>query len=116
MNHALRVCLLAGLASFAAACAGARPRGRAEVGQTSQQVEDMLGKPDRIYRRQTSQGDLEAWGYMPLWPGFTTATEPAGSRGSVSSEIPLEPMREDEDMRVFFKAGKVVAVESRRSK
>jgi hypothetical protein len=98
-------------------CAGAsRARGRVEVGHTPQQVEDALGKPDRVYRRQTSSGDLETWGYMPYWPGFSTATEPIGSRGSLSQEIPLEPIRDDEDLRVFFKAGKVVAVESRKSK
>ena len=49
-------------------------------------------------------------------PGFGMPTEPMGSRGSLSSEIPLEPIRDDEDIRVFFKADKVVAVEYRNNK
>ena len=42
--------------------------------------------------------------------------QPIGSRGALSSDLPLEPIRDDEDVRVFFKGGKVVAVESRQSR
>ena len=117
MNKPILVALAAAASLFFAGCASApRARGRVEVGNTPQQVQDALGRPDRVYRRQTTAGDFETWGYMPYWPGFSTATEPIGSRGSISNEIPLEPIRDDEDLRVFFKAGKVVAVESRASK
>lgn len=101
------------IVSFAA-CAHRGPV-KLDIGADANAVQAALGKPDRVYKRTTSNGDVEAWGYMPYWVGFGTPTEPIGSRGSLSSDIPLEPMREDEDVRVFFKAGKVVAVESRRS-
>ena len=52
---------------------------------------------------------------MPFWPGFGLPTEPIGSRGALSNEIPLETIRDDEYARVFFKDGKVVAVESRQN-
>ena len=107
--------LMLAAAAFSS-CATARPMGRVEVGYTTDQVQVALGKPDRVYKRQTSSGDLEAWGYMPYWPGFGLPPQPIGSRGSLSSEIPLEPIRDDEDIRVFFKSGKVVAVESRQAK
>ena len=54
--------------------------------------------------------------FVPYWPGFSVPTEPIGSRGALSPDIPLEPIRDDEDMRVFFKAGKVIAVEYRANK
>lgn len=99
-----------------AACATVRPNDKIAIGDSTDKVFANYGKPDRKYKRQTAQGDLEAWSYMPYWPGFSTATEPIGSRGSLSPDIPLEPIRDDEDMRVFFKAGKVVAVEYRANK
>jgi hypothetical protein len=99
---------------LAAGCAGNRPRGGVEVGQTPEQVEGTLGKPDRRFRRQTPSGDVETWGYMPFWPGFGIPAEPVATRGALASEIPLEPLRDDEDTRVYFKQGKVVAVETRR--
>ena len=105
------------LAAAAAGCATVPPVANVQVGFTPEQVEAALGKPDRIYRRQTADGTLEAWGYMPWWPGFSVVTEPRASHGTVvSADIPLEPIRRDEDVRVFFKAGKVAAIESRQSR
>ena len=56
--------LLLAVASISA-CATARVAGKVDVGSTPEQVQVALGKPDRVYRRQTTQGDLEAWAYMP---------------------------------------------------
>lgn len=98
------------------ACATVRPGEKIAVGDTTDKVQSAYGKPDRRYKRQTAQGELEAWGYMPYWIGFGLPAEPIGSRASLSSEIPLEPIRDDEDVRVFFKDGKVVAVEYRANK
>ncbi len=98
------------------ACATVRPAAKIEIGSIPDQVLVAYGKPDRVYRRLTAQGDLEAWSYMPFWPGFGIPPEPIGSRGSLSSEIPLEPIRDDENVRVFFKDGKVVAVEYRQAR
>jgi hypothetical protein len=108
--------VVAAAAGALSACATGRTVGLIGVGDTPEKVVAQYGKPDRTYKRQTASGDVEAWGYMPFWPGFSIATEPIGSRGSMSPEIPLEPIREDENMRVFFKQGKVVAVEYRSSK
>jgi hypothetical protein len=96
-------------------CATNRPMDKIQIGATADSVQAAYGKPHRVYRRSTAQGDLEAWGYTPYWVGFGMPTEPIGSRGSLSSDIPLEPIRDDEDVRVFFKAGKVIAVEYRRN-
>jgi hypothetical protein len=104
------------VAAALSACATTRPAGKIAVGDTPDKVIAAYGKPDRVYKRQTAQGDLAAWGYMPFWPGFGMPTEPMGSRGSLSSDIPLEPIRDDEDIRVFFKGDKVVAVEYRNNK
>lgn len=108
--------LLVVAAGALAACATNRPAGMVAIGDSTEKVQAAYGKPDRHYKRQTAQSNLEAWAYMPYWVGFGTPTEPIGSRGSLSSEIPLEPIRDDEDMRVFFKDGKVVAIEYRANK
>jgi len=102
-------------AGLCAGCATTRPVSGVQLGSTPEQVREALGKPDRVYKRQVAQGELQAWGYMPFWPGFGLPTEPIGSRGALSNEIPLETIRDDEYARVFFKDGKVVAVESRQN-
>ncbi len=109
-----RLSLLCGLALLSA-CATTRPVSGIQIGASPEQVREKLGKPDRVYKRQVAQGALEAWGYMALWPGFSVPTEPIGSRGALSQEIPLETIRDDEYARVFFRDGKVVAVESRQN-
>lgn len=110
-----RLGLLCGLAALVGGCATTRPVGGIQLGYSPDQVRGILGKPDRVYTRQVKEGQLEAWGYMPLWPGFGMPTEPIGSRGALSPEIPLETIRDDEYARIFFRDGKVVAVESRQN-
>lgn len=116
MSKLLAPAVFIAVAAALAACATPRPTDKIGIGDTPEKVIAAYGKPDRIYKRQTSAGELAAWGYMPWFPGFGLPTEPIGSRGYLSPEIPLEPIRDDEDVRVFFKADKVVAVEYRNSK
>ena len=52
---------------------------------------------------------------MPYWPGFAIPAQVIGGGGTATCEALLEPNRDDEDFRVFFKGGRVVAVESRRN-
>jgi hypothetical protein len=117
-SHSLRssVFPLVVLLSFAA-CATNRPKGAVALGDTPEKVQSVYGKPDRVYKRVTASGDVEAWGYMQYWIGFGMPTEPiSGGRPQVSADVPLEAIRDDEDVRVFFKGGKVAAVEYRSNK
>ena len=85
------------------------------LGQSPDEGLNALGRPDRLYRRLAPSGEVEAWGYMPYWPGFAIPAQVIGGGGTATCEALLEPNRDDEDFRVFFKGGRVVAVESRRN-
>ncbi|HEX4048121.1 MAG TPA: hypothetical protein VH309_09825 [Elusimicrobiota bacterium] len=91
--------------------------GQVEVGFTDRQVALALGRPDRIYSRTTAAGRQEVWAYgvgpgprVGLGFGFGGPMGP-GFYGSGISVAP--PVERGARLRVVFKNGVVVAVESR---
>ena len=90
--------------------------GEVDVGFTTEMVQIALGKPDRVLRRQTAEGESEVWIYADKSPTFGFGVGIGGgghhSGGGVAVGTSTGGDREDR-LRVIFKAGKVTAVERR---
>ena len=99
-------------------------QGRVELGFPTVAVELALGKPDRIYTRQTETGTQEVWSYV----GYTTSLDrqrvegrfrikdPQGGYRTVTDSIWVDVDRrtEYEKLRVEFGGGQVRAIERTR--
>jgi hypothetical protein len=94
-----------------AACAGPRG-GRIAVGQTAEQVEAELGKPDKRYARGSEKESLDIWAWDVYRGPFGLNSSPA--IGQTPRDVPGGGIKDDEQLRVVFKDGKVVFFESRQ--
>ena len=104
MRHFLLVIL-----AFAAC---ATPRGgRVELGQTPADVQVALGKPDKVYSLVSETDNLEIWAYSIYRRAFDVSGQP--TVGQTPRNVPGGGIRDDERVRVVFRGGKVVLVESR---
>jgi len=101
-------------ASFPPAVQAKIRAGEVEVGFTSEMVQLALGKPDRVYRRQTAEGETEVWAYADKSPtfGFGIGIGGGGSHsgGGVAVGTSTGGNRGDR-IHVVLKAGKVTAID-----
>ncbi len=92
--------------------------GQVEVGFTPEMVRLALGEPDRVYTRQSDQGDTEVWGYQDHGPQFSIGVGmgTGGRHSSVGGGMAVSTggYDPDEKLRVEFRGGKVTAVDSLR--
>lgn len=90
--------------------------GRVEIGFTSEQAWMALGEPDKIYSRQTSEGETEVWAYFDTAPEFSIGVG-MGSQGytGVAGGVSYDQRHDrlDEAMRIVFDDNKVISIESR---
>ena len=88
--------------------------GEIEVGYTPEMVALALGKADRVYRRQSAEGEIEVWAYADKTPriGFGIGIGGGGhhSGGGVAVGTSTGGDRGDR-MHVVFKQGKVTAID-----
>jgi hypothetical protein len=84
------------------------------VGFYPEQVEMALGKPDRVYSRQTEAGTSEVWAYRDSSPAFSLGLGGFGFSGhsAVGGGVGVGTGGSDEEKtRVVFANGAVVSVE-----
>ena len=90
--------------------------GEVDVGFTPEMVTLALGKPDRIRRRLSGEGETDVWVYADKAPMFSFGVGVGGgghhSGGGVAVGTSTGGDRGDR-LRVVFKAGKVTAIERR---
>lgn len=88
--------------------------GEIEVGFTAEMVQIALGKPDRVIRRVTADGETEVWAYADKSPSFGIGLGVGSfghhSGGGVAVGTSSGGSRGD-DLHVVFKAGKVSAID-----
>lgn len=92
--------------------------GRAELGMTQEAVQLALGRPDRVYRRETDRGRQEIWVYgrLETSPGVGMVAVPWGYETVWGGGIIMgagDTSRYEERHRVVFENGKAVGVDSR---
>ncbi len=88
--------------------------GTVDVGFDGQQVRMALGKPDRIYSRQTEAGSSEVWAYLESSPAISLGLGGFGFGGNsgVGGGVGVGTGGgTDEKVRVVFGGGRVVSVE-----
>ena len=91
--------------------------GKVEMGFTAEMVEVALGKADRLSSRTTDRGQAEVWTYFDSSPRFSIGLGIGSSRGStgMGGGVTLgDNFRDDENMRVVFEGGRVIAIETRK--
>lgn len=84
------------------------------VGFYPEQVRMALGKPDRVYSRQTDAGTSEVWAYKDSTPALSFGLGGFGFGGNsgVGGGVGVGTGGSDEDrIRVVFAEGRVVSVE-----
>lgn len=90
--------------------------GRVGVGFTPEMVQVALGEADRRYTRTSLQGTSEVWVYLDHGPKFSIGL--GGSSGNSAYGVGMrtgdDTFREDENLRVVFEGGRVVALETRK--
>lgn len=88
--------------------------GEIEVGYSAEMVALALGRADRVYRRQTAEGETEVWAYADKTPviGFGIGIGGGGrhSGGGVAVGTSTGGDRGDR-LHVVFKQGKVTAID-----
>ncbi len=89
--------------------------GQVDVGFTPEMVRLALGEPDRVYLRQSDQGETEVWGYRDRGPRFSLGLGlgSGGRRSSVGGGVAMSTGGHDgeEKMRVEFRDGRVAVVD-----
>jgi hypothetical protein len=88
--------------------------GDVSVGFYPEQVTMALGKPDRIYSRQTEAGTSEIWAYRESTPALSLGLGGFGFGGNsgVGGGVGVATGgNDDEKVRVVFANGQVVSVE-----
>jgi hypothetical protein len=67
--------------------------GEVDVGFTAEMVTLALGKPDRVVRRQTAEGETEVWAYADKSPtiGFGFGVGGGGSHSAAAWPWPPRP-------------------------
>lgn len=94
--------------------------GKVKIGFTTEQVRVALGEPNRVYSRQSAEGESEVWAYFEPGPKFSVGVG-VGSGGygsSVGGGVRYNEGTDhlDEAMRVVFTDGLVISIESRTDK
>lgn len=88
--------------------------GEIELGYTPEMVALALGKPDRVVRRHTSEGETESWAYADKSPTFGFGIGIGGggrhSGGGVAVGTSTGGNRGDR-LRVVFERGHVKAID-----
>lgn len=91
--------------------------GKVKIGFTTDQVRVALGEPDRMYSRQSAEGESEVWAYFESGPKFSIGVGvgsggySSGARGGVGHTQRHD--RSEEATRVVFTDGVVVSIEAR---
>ena len=90
--------------------------GRIEIGFTEEMVRLALGEPARRYTHKSELGDSELWIYHDEGPRFSLGigVGSAGSHSAVGAGLGVSTGNYDpeERMRVEFRAGRVIAIET----
>jgi hypothetical protein len=95
--------------------------GQVDVGFTEEMVELALGEPDRVSRRQTSEGDSEVWSYEDRKPRISFGIGVSGGGGHTRTGGGVMVGSGGRDWsdgartRVIFREGRVTAIETRES-
>lgn len=88
--------------------------GEIEIGYTPEMVQMALGKPDRVFRRTSAEGQTEIWAYADKSPsigiglGFGSFGHHSGGGVAVGTSTGGD---QGDKMHVSFKAGKVSAID-----
>lgn len=93
--------------------------GKVKLGFTPEQVKMAMGEPNRVYSRQSKEGEAEVWAYFDKKPGISFGLGmSSGSYSGVGGGVGVNTRgdRADEALRVIFESGKVVGIESRSDK
>ena len=91
--------------------------GQVKIGFTPEQVRVALGEPDRMYSRQSAEGESEVWAYFESGPQFSIGVGVGsggysrGASGGVGYTQRSD--RSEEATRVVFTDGLVVSIEAR---
>ncbi len=92
--------------------------GRAGIGFTPEMVQVALGEADRRYTRTSLQGTSEVWVYLDHGPKFSIGVGLGGYSGNSAYGVGMrtgdDTFRENENLRVVFEGGRVVALETRK--
>jgi hypothetical protein len=86
--------------------------GRVAIGQTPAEVEVALGKPDKRYNRASEKENLDIWAWSAYSGAFDVSSD--ASIGQTPRDVPGGGIKDDEELRVVFRDGKVVFFESRQ--
>ena len=91
--------------------------GKVKIGFTTEQVRVALGEPNRVYSRQSAEGESEVWAYFESGPKFSIGVG-VGSGGysggaAGGARYDRTENRFDEATRVVFTDGLVVSIEER---
>ncbi len=88
--------------------------GQIGIGYTTEMVQMALGRPDRIHRRQSAEGETEVWVYADKTPrigiGFGVGSVGHHSGGGVAVGTSTGGNRGDR-MQVHFRGGRVTAID-----
>lgn len=105
---------LAVLITALSACAGPKARlvDRVTLGDTPERIRASFGEPNRRFMRVTEGESVEVWAYTLTAPFFLMPVEKA-ERGVAAAAASVTGLRDDESLRLVFRAGKVVAFEGR---
>lgn len=93
-----------------AACASRA--GRVTLGQTPAEVEVALGKPDKRFNRASEKENLDIWAWSAYSGPFDVSSDASIAPGP--RDVPGGGIKDDEELRVVFRDGKVVFFESRQ--
>lgn len=88
--------------------------GEVDVGFTPEMVQMAFGKPDRVFRRQTEDGESESWSYHDKAPviGFSVGVGGGGRHSGGGVAVGgTTGGDQGERLRVHFQDGKVAAVD-----
>ena len=91
--------------------------GKVKIGFTTEQVRVTLGEPNRVYSRQSAEGESEVWAYFESDPKFSfgvgVGSGGYGGGASGGARYDRTENRFDEATRVVFTDGAVISIEQR---
>lgn len=88
--------------------------GEIEIGYSPEMVVLALGRPDRVYRRQTTEGETEVWYYADKTPSFGFGIGVGGGGHHSSGGVAMGTSTGGDSgdrLSVVFKQGKVSAID-----
>ena len=109
-------------ASFPVEAQAKIQRGEVDLGFTQDMVEMALGKPERLYNRKTTSGDVQVWSYVSYYTTYdhqrvnanVRVRDPNGGYRTVTDWVwvDVESRNEYERLRIEFVEGAVSAIET----